>query len=155
MLTLTEKKSAKTRHAGVGIMKACAIVVFSYMVPFSLAWADQTIFRCGFDSGSLCSGMSRSLEGDRSKMTLSFPTSPIRGGTHSAKFTLKVPNQTFTILRNEIQRLKIGAIGGEYIYTFSHYVSSKWPTSALPIGVTQFWSKLDSGEQGIRLPWDS
>jgi hypothetical protein len=148
MITLTEEKPAKARHSGVGIIRACAIVAFSCMAPFSLAWAASTIFTGNFDSGSLPSGMSTSVEGDTSKMTLSFPSSPTRAGTHSAKFTLNVPNQTFPILRNEIQRLDLGAIGGEYIYTFSHFVPSDWPTTALPVEVTQFWEKGDSGEAG-------
>jgi hypothetical protein len=107
-----------------------------------------------FDSGSLSgTGIERSLEGDRSKMTLSFPTSPVRAGARSAKFTGRVTNQTFPILRNEIQIGRwsnpvIGATGIEYIYTFSHYVPSSWPTSALPIEVSQFPAPPDSGE-----PW--
>ena len=118
--------------------------------------AAPVIFTGGFESGTL-SPYRPEGEGDPASRSVAVVTSPhpVAEGRYSARFTLDLPSTTFPIMRNELLAWPyakpnpgIGMLGQAYTYTFSHFVPTSWPNTALPIEVAQFhvYPDFKSGE---------
>lgn len=137
--------SAKSRvvMAGFGLLMIGAVL------------HAQSVFNGDFESGGLGS-YSVDWEGPDSHMSVSVVSSPhpVADGSHSARFTVDLPDTTFPIMRNEIRAGDwvatpgIGMMGQEYTYTFSHFIPASWPNTVLPIEVAQFHvhPDMDAGE---------